>query len=493
MKRRNLLYALSSGYLRMVIDFGAVIVLAPVIWSMWGDKGYGQWVVLLAWYQQITTFDLGLGMVIFRDVSATEKNQKPQTIDKLWSAVSTWSVGFGLFIFFIASFFSLSWYWMLLLFTACAMLPIRSLQMLLNGREDLAWSHAAYMTGRLFFVLGVLGLWFFGARNLGLLVSLFVISQWLEGLLLIGFVWRRHRQDRPRWQLLSLAQYKQIWKETAPFFSIGLASNVLGRIEPILLSTLFSYQIVAYYDLAFKLCVYFGVFCRQILNAWSPAFARSQGAAQEAILKALFWCGLVAWPFMSFALLHRDILFTAWIGEAPSLTLSLFVWLLLGTWVNVFQSILSNALALRGEQRIVAKAVLWRGVSGLLVAALVGWLWGPLGYAIALCIVGIAWDLGYITKVCAASIHIPAKKILEYFFVFPAVPLVGFWFAVGFAATWNFAWSPRIVLVTLAAWEVGAFALSAAAFLYFLRRSPWNPSALSPTSLPLSSKAATSC
>jgi O-antigen/teichoic acid export membrane protein len=459
---------------------------------MWGDKGYGQWVVALAWYQQITTFDLGLGMLFFRQASSATKESRIERSDQIWSGLFFWSFILFSFLLIVSWLLGLAWFWIFFFTTACLLLPIRGLQMLLNGREDLAWSHLAYMIGRLGFVGGVLSLWLLQQRELSYLVILFAVSQIVEGILLILFVQWRHPKDWPQLRIFSLAEYKQLGKEAYAFFLIGIASNLLGRVEPILMSFLFSYQVVAYYDLGFKLCMYFGVFCRQILNVWSPRFARSAENARAAILQACLWCGLVAWPCLGFALLHRDLLFLAWIGEAPPLTLDLFVWLLLGTWANVYQSILSNALALRGKQSLVARIVLWRGVTVLLFATGCGWLWGPVGYAIALFVVGSLWDIGYMTHVCAKELQISAKKLSESFFVVSAAPFASFWLAAGWTTFWDLRYSPKLTLLLHAVWEVGAFALCAYCIFLFLRRSSWNPSVSSPTSPPLSSKEATS-
>ncbi|MEM1007525.1 MAG: hypothetical protein AAGJ35_00845, partial [Myxococcota bacterium] len=377
---------------------------------------------------------------------------------------------------------SLGWYgaetnWLFLLFGLQALLigPFRLFQSLLNGANYIFLSNTTYVLGRTFFVCSVFLCFFVSKNTLFNTLILFCISQWFEALG-SAFLAKKFLPDLiPAWERL-LLPWKTLWNvltRAFPFFLISLSGQITSRLEPILINLIFrDYQLVAYYDLAWKLSFYFLICCKQVINAFSPKFGHPE-QGKHAFFKALRSLCLIATPLFIFAIYHAQILFEAWLKRVHPTVLELFPYLLAAALVNVLQALFSTAMAFRKYQNFVALFLLSRNLL-LLYISVTGGIWmGIAGYAQAYIVGVLALDLLFFVPQAMYRLKLQWRAVLFSLTQWIWFPTLMMLLVMTQMPDLPFH-SPKLRVILRTAIEVGAYLASGYLFYRWFRQKPPN-------------------
>ena len=419
-RTRNYLHQIKGAVVYKAVAMLASFLAIPMMIRYLGQEQFGVWSTLLTVMSWVVFFDLGVGNGLRNKVAESlAKNERAEAARYIASGYSLIGL-IALVLWLLVTVFSFIIPWQLVFNTQAiseatlrATVQIAIFFIVLNFWLGLiaALLGAVQKTsmvalGQLMSNLAILGGVFLLTRtsdasvsNLALVYGLSLVS---ANVLLSLWFYRRHPEFRP-YSYIDKRHVRPLLQVGLQFFTIQLAVLVIFTTDKMMITQLFGPQYVTQYEVVFKLfsiiTFVHGLISVPLWSAYTDAYHREDFVWIKRMLrKQLFAYGGIVLAVIALAIIVKPIV-RIWIGSnfevSLTLVISMSMYVLVSTWVNIFAYFLNGVQKIRLSLNISLFAMLFNipvsialakysslGVSsiifGTICALLPGVFFGPL-------------------------------------------------------------------------------------------------------------------
>ncbi len=371
-RTRNYLRQIKGAVAYRAVAMAASFLAIPLMIGYLGQEQFGVWSTLLTVMSWIVFFDLGVGNGLRNKVAESlAKNERAEASRYIASGYTLIGlISLVLWALVTASSFIIPWQ---TVFNTQAIsettlrttVQLAVFFILLNFWIGLiaALLCAVQRTsvialGQLVSNLAILGLVYLLTQttdaSISQLALVYGLSLVTANVLLSLWFYRRYPEFRP-YPYLDKRHLRPLLKVGLQFFTIQLAVLIIFTTDKMLISQLFGPEYVTQYEVVFKLfsVITFahGLISAPLWSAYTDAYHREDFVWIKRMLhKQMFVFGGIVLAIISLAIIVKPVV-KIWIGgtfEVPlTLVISMSVYILVSTWVNIFAYFLNGVQKIR--------------------------------------------------------------------------------------------------------------------------------------------------
>jgi len=374
----------AANYGRMLVQIASVAVLTPYIIKHIGQDDFGLWSLVISTLGFLSLLDLGFGTGVVKYVAEChgsgdihKRNRILSTLAVVYLAISAAS---GARIVVLSAFFTHMFdvpaaqqgkatvlLWILAVRFVLLALPLGLFRNALYGEQRVYLINLIQVAATVAYAAGS---WLALRRGYGVLALAWVnlAAMLLEYLGYAWFAYRKMAHLRLSHQLLD----RRLLKEAASFssaqFLINVASLILLRTDPIIVSAFLPLSAVAIYAVALKVAENAYLLAKQFTNLLGPLAAQLKGKAEDTKIRFIFVnCTKFAMaPCMmltvSMYVFGREAL-GFWVGPQFAPGGAILMVLLTAMTLGMAELTASAVLSMTGHHRVTA----WAAVAEVVV------------------------------------------------------------------------------------------------------------------------------
>ena len=403
-----------SNYVRFVLSMVCMFLMTPFVISQLGTEDYGLWMLILCIVGYFELLDCGLATATVKFVSsakgAGDDNRRDSLVSTLWFTYLGIAVVMGLLsIALYCSFDSLfqlpesqlalaGWLFAIMSVRLIVNLPLSLFLGVLFGQQRIVSVNLVKISSTLIYTVTVcLALMSgYGLLTLGLLNALAFTLEHAAYLLLC----KKHVKElKISVKLFDFSILREVLSFSCYAFLINIASVILLRTDPLIISWFLPLTAVAVYALGLKIAEQFMLLTKQFINVFSPVFAELNGAGNEEKIRSVFLSStrhaLAATLLMAYPLLFiGEAALVLWVGESFRMAGAVLSLLILAMIIKVAQETASNVLGMTGHHRWIAGTGIISAVVNLVLSMLLIQPLGLSGVALATLLSTLAVGIG---------------------------------------------------------------------------------------------------
>lgn len=436
-----------SSWFSLGLNVLVGLFLSPYILHRLGDAAFGLWVLVFSITGYYGLFDLGIRSSIVRYVAKYSANDEHDELNRLVNTALFSYTGIG--VIALLSTFALSSYidsifripadfrstaHLLLLMVGAAVslgFPLGVFGGILEGLQRF---YVLYLTNVCSTLLRALLIVIALRHGLGLLtvalitVTLPLVGNLVNGAIVLGILpLHFHPKYLNRSSLLRIASY------SGPTFMIIIASRLRFRTDAMVIGTFVSSAAITYFTIGSRLIDYMGDVVNSLAQIFIPMSSQSDAVGDSEQLKKIFVagnraCALIVFPITaSFIILGRSII-EVWVGvRYVATSYPVLLILLIPTATMMSQSACGRVLFGMAKHRTLALAILFEGITNLILSIVLVRQFGILGDAAGTAIPLLCTTLFFLPRHSCRVVGVRVWTYLREAFLLPlalSVPLV---------------------------------------------------------------------